>query len=308
MAMFNIFGKANVTTENKTAEELIKDKMYDLTEANTQMIGNLEVASIDLDLGEIDDSYQRYESLQESNVNYIASHFDNSKVGLPKVSRHADEKRYYIIDGIHRWKATKKIGPTNLTCEIVTLSDDPVERRKQEAKLFAEQNKTVEKVTPFQKHKANVLLGIKENVDLDDVVNNTEGIQFKEPHSTGKVGDLAGFTAALEICKWYGKEHFQSVVDTIIGARWNTKRSGFGNDALRMVSTVLLYHKGKEIEAEIARLLHDIPKVTLEADAKSTYHDHTKTQANVLYLEDLLCYNLNIPRLIDYGREQNRIA
>lgn len=304
MAVFNIFGSKEVKTETETPitpEEKYLNRLYDVTEKNSQMIGNLEVASIPLELGEIDVTYQRIDTCTEMTINAIASGWDNAKVGLPKVSRHPEEKRYYIVDGIHRWAAAKKVGIDSLTCEILTLSDDPTERRKQEARLFVGQTEGVEQMKPMDQHKAMVLLGIPEHVAVKEIITNTDGVEYKvrNGRGNGKAGQLTGFKRFVNICRVRGKQHGQNIIDALIGAGWNTEKAGFGNQALDMVSNVLLAHKETEVKAEIARVLRDYDPTLFMSVARGAYQKCKPTQAAILYLDDCVCTNLNIPRLID---------
>ena len=299
MTMFDIIFGAKGTATTATENDSLAD-LFDNTEDNVQRIGEMEIASIPLKLCEIDPSYQRVETYTESAVNNIAAHWDNTKVGLPKVSRHPEEKRYYVIDGMHRLFAARKIGKKNLTCEIVTLSNNPMERRKQEATLFIGQIE-VDIMKPMDQHKAKVMMGIPEYVEVDDIIKNTDGVEFKTRNGKGlgKPTHLTGYKEFVRLCKGRGKEHCQDVLDALIGAGWNMFGNGLGNRPLRMVSNVLFMHKGDEVKAEIARILRNYEVNLFLSKARGEYPECKPTQAATLYLEDYVCTNLNIPRLID---------
>lgn len=296
MARFNIFGsKATVKVEENPLSDL-----FDNIEENVQKIGGMEIASIPLKLCEIDTSYQRVDTYTESTVDNIAIHWDDTKVGLPKVSRHPEEKRYYVIDGMHRLFAARKIGKKNLTCEIINLSSNPVERRKQEATLFIGQT-DIDIMKPMDQHKAKVMMGVPEYVAVDDIIKNTDGVEFKTRNGKGlgKPTHLTGYKEFVKLCKGRGKEHCQDILDALIGAGWNMFGNGLGNRPLRMVSNVLFMHKGDEVKAEIARILRNYEVNLFLSKARGAYPECKPLQAATLYLEDYVCTNLGIERIID---------
>jgi len=301
------FGKNEKTLKvvapvaEKSAEEKVLDRLFDLTESNKQVIGGKVYANIPVELLKLDELYQRTNTYNLDTVRRLTLQFDLKQMDTLIVSVHEEEKRYYIMNGMHRFLAATAKGIDALPCEIQFIDGDVETRRKVEANYFISQQILVDKMSPLDQHKAHVILGDQEYVDLDDIVNNTDGIQFKKNRHKGRQpkGTLTGYAQAVIITEKYGKTHMQNVIDILIGARWNEAGTGLSNYSLRMVSDVLAVHNTAEVKAEITRVLRQWDPKLFRAIAWSHYTTRTQGNANALFLEDHVCTNLNIPRLID---------
>ena len=296
---FSILRKATV---RETATE--KPATYDAyisAVGNAHQCGGKFFANVKLNVLGIDESYQRTGSYNKDKVKELVMHFDPLKMDALRVSKHEEEGKLYIIDGMHRYLAAKEKGIEMLPCEILDLGNDPEKRKKKEAELFISQQEQVDRMTPLDQHKGKVLLGIKEYVDLNEIVENTEGIQFKENRNRGRQpkGSITGYEHAVKICRNNGKEFTQAVFNILIAAKWNEATRGLSNNALDMIASILQYHKGKEVESEVAKVLRKFEPKLFMAKAQGKYETRSQKNACVLLLEDYICTNLNIPRLID---------
>lgn len=297
--MKSLFVVNKETAESK--EKAYNDRLFSLTEANKQRIGEKVFASIPVELLKVDESYQRIHTYNEDTLRRLIAKFNKDKMDPLVVVIHEEEKRYYIIDGMHRWLAALALGITELECVIIVIKGTPEERRKEEARRFIDQGNEVENVTPLQKHAGKVICGEKEYKILDEVVNELDEIHFKEnENSRGKqpIGTLTGYVQAVKIAR-KGKAHLKDVFDVLISAGWYKETTGLGNNALRMVSHVLLTHDQPEVKAECARILRRYEPRLFMATAQAAYLTRKPSNANDLYLEDCVCTNLGIERLID---------
>lgn len=289
------------TTATKTPEDLYLDRLCDLTEANKQTIGVKTYANIPVELLCIDSAYQREGTYRKDKVTDLINHFDMNRMDTLVVSYHEEEKRYYVVDGMHRLLAALAKGVQTLPCEIKFFPGNPKERRIGEARYFIEQGIQVDPMSPIDQHNGHVLCGDHEYVVLDEAVKATEGkIFLKHNRNKGKQlpGTLTGYVAAVTLAR-KNKRLLQDVFEVLIEAGWSNASTGLSNYSLRMVGDVLAIHNDLEVKKEIARVLRGIEPKLFRAKAQAAYELRTASEANSLYLEDYVCTNLGIERLID---------
>lgn len=107
----------------------------------------------------IDYSYQRV-----SNINKLVDNWDYRKCSLLTVNYRESEHKFYVINGVHRVYAAKRNDTPVLPCEIfynLSVSE--------EAYLFSTQDDDVEKVTTFDKYKANLLWEEENSIILKEM-------------------------------------------------------------------------------------------------------------------------------------------
>ena len=292
--------EVTVSTMGSTMENDLLSRLFDITVRNQQKIGSKVYADIPIELLMIDEAYQRVGTYHKDKVARLVTEFDVDKMDTLVVSIHEEEKRFYIVDGMHRFFAALKRGITSLNCEIKFFNGDFEERRKAEARYFIGQYILTDPLSAIDQHNGRVLLGEEIYVTLDEVVNAKEEIHFKDNNNKGrqKPGTLTGYVEASKIAR-YGKEFLSDVFDILISAKWSIAGTGLSNYSLRMVADVYVVHRSPEVKAEMARILREVNPKLFRAKAQGKYFMRTQSNANALYLEDLVCTNLNIPRLID---------
>lgn len=287
-----------------------RENTYNLIMANTIPVGNKRYANIltDEDVIFADKRIQRDNdtSRAKKKIRNLAENWDINKMDALKVVPHPEEHRFSLVDGYHRLSAAIINGEKSLVCEIITgLSDDPEERIIQEATLFATQNDEVDVLAPIERHKANVLRGIPENVIIDELCNKY-GIALKKNPSHGRtqVGQLAGFTMALQITKTAEKEIIDKTFYVLCESRWNISKLGLSSNAIHMVANILKLHP--EYRDEICSLLiKEFTPIEPEqcfSNAYSKYPARKEKERNLLYLEDVVCENLGITRVYSGGK------
>lgn len=279
--------KNNVVNINR---ENTVDEMFSQTMASKIKVGNKYYAYVPLKRMYVDEDYQRQTS--KAKVRKLAEKWNINKMDALRVSPHPEEGKFSIIDGSHRFHAAQMNGEKFLACEIIMgLSDDPAKRKVEEAKLFSTQGDEVNRLTPQEKHKANVLLGVKENVIVDNICEKYD-IPYKPDSARGGhlKGVLAGFAEALRIAKVYGEKLLDEVFYVICESRWNMAYKGMGNAILRSLTNILVLHPDfkAEIKFELIKLFTPIEPEKLLADAMSKYPERKEIERLTLYLEDYL--------------------
>lgn len=293
-----------INTRNNMVEKAPEEKLFELTSSNIQSVGNKKYVYIPMELMFIDERYQRETMSSKLKIKNLANKWNDAKMDSLKVSIHPEEKRFAIIDGMHRFKAAEIIGKSALNCEVIELSTDPEERLVQEATLFATQMDEVDSLTPVEKHKANCLRGVTENVILQEVLNKYD-IPLKTNPSHGKVktGHLAGFTTALDISKKAGKNRLDNIFEVITKARWDIASKGMNTWVLHSINAMFALHPEheSEIKEKLIEMFRPIEPEKFFASAMDKYPERKERERLVLYLEDNICSALNIQRVYNGG-------
>ena len=303
--LFVVNNAETVETETKTnvtREDKFLARLFEITNGNAQKIGGKVYAEIPVELLMIDESYQRVTTYNKDRVAKLTTQFDTNKMDTLVVSVHEEEKRYYIVDGMHRYLAAINRELKSLPCEIKHFSGTTEERQKEEAKYFINQYILTDPLSPIDQHKGRVLINEQAYVILDNAVNARKEIHLKDNRNKGrqKPGTITGYRAAVRIAE-RNEKLLNDVFDALIGANWHLVGTGLSDYSLRMVADVLAAHddKSDEVKAEIAKILRQIEPKLFRAVAQGKYVMRTQGSANALYLEDLVCTNLGIKRLID---------
>lgn len=288
--------KNNVIEMNvATKDNNMTTEMFQQILTSAIKVGNKTFAYVPLRLMYIDEAYQRQTS--KAKVRKLAEKWNINKMDALRVAPHPETGMFSIIDGQHRYSAAKLNGEKFLASEIIMgLSDDPAVREKQEAKLFSTQGDEVNHLTPQEKHKANILLGVEENIVLDNLCKKYN-IALKPDTARGKVrkGVLSGFVEAIRIIKSYGEDVMDETFYILCECRWNLERKGMGNAVLRSVSGLLALHPDHkaELKQEIAEYFRPITPEKFMADAMNRYPERKEQERLVMYLEDEMVCQIN---------------
>jgi len=144
--------------------------------------------------------YQR--PTNTAQVEKIAAHFDEAKLGLPIVS--ARDGQYHLLDGAHRVAALRKIGYTHALCIVLTgLS------YQDEAEYFRTQNHNSRPLTKYNLFKAGLESGDELCVQIDRI---TRANGFTVGMSYRNFNSIAAIFALTTVCTVYG---FQTLDDTL---------------------------------------------------------------------------------------------
>ncbi len=213
-----------MTAQNKGNRKMT----YDLLCKDHMEIGQKKIALIPTELLFADERYQRTESLSSRKISRLARNFDPQQMDMLKVSARNDLCAFSVVDGFHRLEAAKKIGIEYLECEM--FFDLSLE---EEAKLFSKQNDYVDKLTPGQTHKAKVLLGVEECIELEDACRRFS-IEMKDCTKRGKApeGTIQSYTDALAIAKRNGKRGLIWVFSTLKDCSYTAEQNGLSSYTL----------------------------------------------------------------------------
>ena len=284
-------------------------ELYEIIVQNAQRIGGKFFLNVPLQLVYVDPEYQRVDSRSEAKVKQLAANWDDNKCDPIRLVAHPEEYKFACVDGLGRIMA-KSIRASleeerfsTLTIESEVIFDaptDPTQRKVFEANLFATQCDQVEALRHYQKHNANILRGVRENVILQAACM-AYGISVA-PHGRGRVrgGNLGDFTGALDMCKLTnGDAIIRNVFEVIARAGWHNSTSGYSKYVIQSLKRLFLRHAGQEdiIINMFGEELVNMEPLQLKAYSISRYPDRETVTSVALYLEDMIVEKLDLPRV-----------
>ena len=231
------------------------------------------------------------------------------------VSPHPATATFAVIDGSHRMLAAG-IRKEKYLLAVLTegLSEDPAERKIEEAELFSEQGEDVDHLSPSHKHRAYVTRGIKKYCVLDNCIKerrlllNIHELKnlSKEKQDSLKAADyrvLSGYSAALQAASLVnGEEILNNVFNIIEDAGWHTATNGYGANVIWPVKSVLnLHDNDPQVVKAIVSLFRPIEPDTFFAKAHAKYPGRKEKERLTMYLEEEVAKRLGIQPMYTGG-------
>ena len=248
---------------------------------------------ISVDDLKIDEKAQR--TLNAERAAGIARHMVPEALGTIVVSQRADGGRY-IVDGMHRWHASKLNGIPTLVAEVHHDLD-----QQEEAVLFLIKNRESSKPTPLDEYKIGLTAGLPLFVDT----NNALARRNLAMGSTGTntVGAVSG---VLRITDQHGPEILERTLKVAEDAWGRTKETWDG--MLLGGIGMLLGRHGDQIDDKLlaAKIGKKDPafrwraNITALASAGGTRHSGTGSRVST-------CYQLLVGEWNKGRREENKI-
>lgn len=271
--------------------------------ATTVTIAGKEFAIIPLELLNVENKWQR--SLETAKakrkIAMLVDGWDENQCRPITVIYNESTQKYDVIDGGHRVKAAELKELGSLVAEIIRLEGTQEEKDLVAAKLFAEQGKAVDKLTPAEKHKANVMLGIPANLTLEAAAKRV-GFSLKSDGTRGKkskviAGYVCGFNAAYSLAK-NSPDILNETFDVIKAIRWGEEEAGLSAATIVMISKAISYHLDhvEKFVAGIQTVLTNKKPKQIFAEAMAMYSGRNEVSRNLMYLEGLVCDELKIDR------------
>lgn len=239
-------------------------------------ICGIKVASIPVNLLEVDETYQR----DTHDVQALIP-FDKKKCGFILVSFR--NGKFYIIDGQHRYLAAKFLGIISLPCIIL------IETQEDEALIFSGQDIGKKKLTPCDTFKANIASG-KESVPrvkVDMEINricSSHGIKIAHANRyTRNDKILRSLSEARKIVSSNGSDCFEWIINTICLTNWDTCPISYTRYILRMLKHFYLYNETIDNNS-VRKAMNSVTPMQLIARSKADYSEYTvQTGLNICF-------------------------
>lgn len=299
-----------------TPETFRNNKMaYDLVIKNCQTIGGKRFCYIPLDLLEIDEDYQRIFCISMDKVHALTRKWDANKCDPILVAPHPETNTFSVIDGSHRMLVAGALHMEGIVAVLADdLSDDPTERKIQEAELFSEQETNTDHLSPSHKHKAYVVRGIKKYCVLDKCIQGRRLLlnahelknMSKEKQDALRASDycvLTGYNAAVQAAAMTnGEETLTNIFNIIEEAGWHGATNGYGANVIVPVKSILNLHDNdpKVIKAIIG-FFKPMEPDTFFAKAHAKYEGRKEKERLTMYLEEEVAKRLGIQPLYTGG-------
>lgn len=250
MTTLNFAPISNANTNN--AFTITPEMVFQMTMNNARQVGSKYFMEIPTALLAFDMSYQRNDMVRESKLKALADNWVDALCDPIKVAPHPEENLFYIYDGGHRYSVQAAMGRSKMLCEIaMDLAEmKPQERRVEEAKRFAKQSDNVDKLSAVQRHDANVLIGNKANVFVNDLCNKY-GVAINPVRQRGGShtykNTLTALNKALSIAH---KEDnpLPEIFKVVCESGWNKGTDGFKNTVVESLNNIFTAHPDRRDE------------------------------------------------------------
>lgn len=242
----------------------MKNMLAENTIRNARELWGKKLAEVPVELMRIDKHYQRAIS---AIISQLIKKWGNEKCLFLLVSYR--DGVFYIIDGQHRWEAAKAIGIDHLPCIIFTGLT-----WQEEARIFAEQNKNITKLTPFDTFKANVACGdisypeIKTDLELKSICDR-HGITVQK---STRVKTLKSVTRGRDIINQAGAGGLEWIFTLIESIHWEVHKETYASKMLDLFKWIYMDYKSNTT-AENHKLFDFMATTTpIELDALAKVH------------------------------------
>ena len=277
-----------INTTVKTFNQMVND--------NAMILAGKKLALVSVNEMFVDGTYQR---TVQKKAHKIANEWEDNKCDILQISYRVDLDKYAIIDGQNRWSAACKIGVTHLLCQIfegLTIEE--------EARMFAEQNDNVTKISAADKFKSMVVMGdevclqIKQLCDEFGIsIRRTQGDSL---HKIRK--NLNGITGSQRIVKAHGIDCLRWIFEIISESGWELTAKAYSHDNLQVLLTFYQACVNKDsfkenterlinLYANIGEynaLVNHANKYVLDRNPRNDKKSYTEREAVICYIEHML--------------------
>lgn len=267
-----------------------------MVNANSMVIAGKKLGLIPTTEMFIDTTYQR---TVQSKVNKISKNWDSNKCAILQVSYRFDVDKYAIIDGQNRWEAAKKAGVTHLLCQIyenLTI--------KEEAKIFAEQNDNVTRISSADKFKSLLVMDDKICLQIKELCDEF-GISIRKTYGDSLCKtrkNLNGLVAAQRIVEQYGIHCLRWIFEVIEKSGWDLTAKAYTDRSFQVLIAFYKARYNKDTFAsdtenlinlyanlgEYNGLVSHANKYVLDKNPRNDKKSYSEREANICYIEHML--------------------
>ena len=267
-----------------------------MVNANAMVIAGKKLGLIPVTEMFIDTTYQR---TVQSKVNKISKNWDSNKCAILQVSYRFDVDKYAIIDGQNRWEAAKKAGVTHLLCQIyenLTI--------KEEAKIFAEQNDNVTRISSADKFKSLLVMDDKICLQIKELCDEF-GISIRKTYGDSLCKtrkNLNGLISAQRIVEQYGINCLRWIFTVIERSGWDLTAKAYTDRSFQVLIAFYKARFDKEsFTADTENLINlyanlgeynglvsHANKYVLDKTPRNDKKAYSEREANICYIEHMI--------------------
>ena len=175
-------------------------------------------------------NYQRM--LSVSHITKAIAEFDVCQINPVKVSRR--DNINYVFDGQHTIEIVASMSGSRDTPVWCMVYDDL--HYEEEAHIFAEQQKNVKALVPYEMFKAHVEAGDEKQVMINQLVSTVYNVKIE---GTSKPGSIAAVSALEYIYDRYGYEVLDRTLRLALGT-WEGEPMSLTNGILKGIAQVVV--------------------------------------------------------------------
>ena len=293
-----------ITVKESTIEE--RSALFDTIMENVKPLdfdekGNAitATAKIPLSLLFIDERYQRRH--KDRGVQKLFKNWDVRKLAPISVAPHFESKCFSVIDGGNRSTVAEMLGLPSLTATLMMqVPTDDKDRLRFECEIFSNQDTESENVRLVEKHNSNVIREDKAACIIDKLCKEYN-VVFTDTQGQRNSAILGSYAETYSIAKTEnGEEVLEFIFSIIENAGWHDEANGYATYIFRALKTAWLAHPNNRetIHEYLSTELRQYDPELFGSSSRARYPKRDYRSACVLYVEDMLCEGLDIPRKI----------
>lgn len=245
--------------------------------ANAYNFDQYLMSKIPVDQLYVDTGYQR---VVTHTVNSLVLHWNPEKCDPLLVNYREDEERFYVIDGGHRLTAAKRMNLPWLPCRIL-VGKTP----KQEAKIFADQNRDVSMLKPFDRFHSELFANDPMAVKTQEIFDKYDVKVLRQPRAV--VGAIRCLEYCWKLVRDSRADELEFVLKVIKAAGWHYRDKSYNKAAIMSLQAVYIAFKDRKgIEDVVSKILANTTYDAWCAEAKKTRPSLTRYNAMKAYMED----------------------
>lgn len=243
--------------------------------ANAYQFGAYLMARVPVDELVMDYDYQRVET---KTVADLVRHWQDEKCAPLVVNYRPDKDKFYVIDGGHRLTAAKRLHISLLPCKILIGKT-----KQEEARIFADQQKDVAVLTPYDRYKAALVAKDAMALKLQSIFDKYNIKVLKHPYATS--GAIRCLAYCWQMVNESKAETLDWVLHVIKFADWHFAAGAYNKTMICALSAICdAYSKTPNADLILVKLLNASSPRNIKTQARSAYPWETSYTAITSYL------------------------
>lgn len=245
--------------------------------ANAYDFDKYLMSKIPVDQLYVDHGYQR---LVTHTVNSLVLHWDPEKCDPLLVNYREDEERFYVIDGGHRLTAAKRMNLPWLPCRIL-VGKTP----KQEAKIFANQNRDVSMLKPYDRFHSELFSNDPMAIKTQEMFDKYDVKVVRQPRAV--VGAIRCLEYCWRLVRDSRADELEFVLKVIKRAGWHYRDKSYNKSSIMSLQAIYMAFKDRKgIEDVVVNILKETTYDAWCADAKRKRPTLTRYNAMKAFMEE----------------------
>lgn len=229
---------------------------------NSYTFGAYKLAYVPLEELYMDMSYQRITS---GTVTKLVKNWNDEECDPLLINYRGDEDKFYIIDGGHRVSAARMLKMQELPCRIL-VNKSP----KEEATIFAQQNKCKAPLKVFDKYKAAIVAGDASAIELDKLLKKHRIRVVRNPYQT--IGAIGCLGYAWELIDSTNVARVSWILDVIAAAGWHGDKGAYNREWFMALNTIYgEYHEVDGVKETLANYIGQYAPHDIKVDAHTRF-------------------------------------